>query len=111
VHNIKAATYVSDPSPWTGRWQNVTETLWVTINEDITGSNFYDDIGLHDYQYKWHLPTPDFKVDILEIALVAAAFGSIPSHLRWNSAGDVNEDYMVNILDIATIARVFGWAG
>jgi tungstate transport system substrate-binding protein len=53
----------------------------------------------------------DLKVNILDIASVAKAFGTGPGDLHWNIADDVNDDGTVNILDVALIARQFGWVG
>jgi len=50
----------------------------------------------------------DDKVDIKDIATAALAFGSNPSHPRWNPIADINKDDKVDIRDIALIARNFG---
>jgi hypothetical protein len=48
------------------------------------------------------------KVDMADIAIAAAAFGSCPGHSRWNSVADVNKDHIINLWDIALIAQRFG---
>lgn len=50
----------------------------------------------------------DHKVDIIDIATAAKAFGSYPGHPRWEFVADVNSDGKVDILDIARIAKNFG---
>ena len=50
----------------------------------------------------------DGKVDIKDIAIVAAAFGSFPGHARWDPAADLNGDGKVDIKDIALVASNFG---
>jgi len=50
----------------------------------------------------------DGKIDIRDIATVALAFGSYPSHPRWNPEADLNYDGKVDIKDIAIVARSFG---
>ncbi len=50
----------------------------------------------------------DGKIDILDLATVAHAFGSYPGHPRWNPDADVNEDEKVDIKDIAIVASHFG---
>ena len=51
----------------------------------------------------------DGTVNILDIALVAKAYGSSPGDLNWNPIADVAEPYgEVNILDIATVAKDYG---
>jgi len=84
---------------------------WCTIKEDIVGSTFYDDIDLPAYPYKSQLPSPDFKVDIKDVATAAAGFGSAPGHTRWSVVADINGDYKIDIKDIAAIAKQFGWVG
>jgi len=84
--------------------------FYVTIKEDIAGSTYYDDIGVV-YPYKAQLPTPDTKVDIIDIATAARGFGSTPGHARWSAIADVNKDYKIDILDLASIATKFGFRG
>ncbi len=49
----------------------------------------------------------DGKVNIQDIILVGAAFGSIRGHPRWNQMADLNEDNGVNIMDLVTVAINF----
>lgn len=108
LHTMKVKADWSIPSE--SGTKAYTQTMWTSIKADIIGSNFYDDIGLHDYPYKGHLPTPDFKVDIKDIAIAAKAFGSYPGHPRWESVADIIADYSINIKDIASFAKKFGWS-
>lgn len=50
----------------------------------------------------------DGKVNILDITIVARAFGTEPGDPHWNPVADVNGDGIVNILDVALVAREFG---
>ncbi len=50
----------------------------------------------------------DGKVDILDIARAAKAFGSSPGHPRWNFMVDLDNNNKVDIKDIATAAKQFG---
>jgi hypothetical protein len=50
----------------------------------------------------------DGKVDILDIAIVAKAFGTKPGDERWNSFADLDGNKKINILDIAKVARDYG---
>ncbi len=56
--------------------------------------------------------TPDLngdgKINILDISLVGSAFGSNPSHTRWNAKCDVDGNGFINIIDITLIAKDFG---
>jgi hypothetical protein len=50
----------------------------------------------------------DGKVNILDIAIVAKAFGSKPGDPNWNPIADLNGDQVVDILDIALISENYG---
>jgi len=50
----------------------------------------------------------DGKVNIIDIAAAAMAFGSVPGHPRWNPDADINGDGKTNIFDIFSIAKSFG---
>lgn len=52
--------------------------------------------------------TQDCKVNILDIARAARAFGSDPQNPRWDADCDIKADYRINILDIVAIALDFG---
>jgi len=52
--------------------------------------------------------TGDGQVNILDISLVAIAFGTRPEDTRWNPNADINDDNIINILDISTVAIHFG---
>ena len=73
--------------------------------------------GFAYHLWKEELPSEDTnmdgKVNILDVAKAAAAFGSYyeagAPHPRWWSRADVDYNEKVNIIDIATIAAKFGW--
>jgi len=50
----------------------------------------------------------DRNVNILDLAVAGAAFGSFPGYPTWNPFADVNQDDKVNIFDLAIIAADFG---
>jgi len=50
----------------------------------------------------------DGTINILDISIVAMAFGSTPEDSDWNQIADLNNDEIINILDISTIAMEFG---
>jgi hypothetical protein len=50
----------------------------------------------------------DLEVNILDISMVAIAFGSTPDDPHWNIIADLNHDQIVNILDISAVAVEFG---
>lgn len=50
----------------------------------------------------------DMKVNIVDITLIAKAYGSTIGDTRWNPRCDVNTDKTVNIVDISSAASQFG---
>jgi len=50
----------------------------------------------------------DGIVNIVDISIVAVAFGSTPEDLGWNIIADLNNDEIINILDVSMVAMEFG---
>jgi len=50
----------------------------------------------------------DGIVDILDVAIVAKAYGSYPGHLRWNPIADLYHDGIINIVDVGWVCKKFG---
>ncbi len=50
----------------------------------------------------------DDKVDIQDVGIVAAAYGSRTGDTRWNPAEDLNNDGIVDIQDVAILASYYG---
>jgi parallel beta-helix repeat protein len=50
----------------------------------------------------------DGKINILDISLVGSAFGSTPSHVRWNPKCDIDGNGIINIIDVTLVAKDFG---
>lgn len=50
----------------------------------------------------------DGIVNILDISIVARAYGCKPKDPNWNEVADLNKDGVINILDISLIARDYG---
>ena len=60
-----------------------------------------------------HITTIDLNgdglVDIMDIAMVAKAYGTKPGDRKWNPIADVAEPYgEINIMDIVTVAKNYG---
>jgi dockerin type I repeat protein len=53
----------------------------------------------------------DLKVNILDVAAVAYAFGTKPGDSRWNAAADMDSDGSIDIIDVALVAFFFGTSG
>ena len=50
----------------------------------------------------------DGQINIIDVSMVARAFGTMPGDPDWKSICDVNNDNVINILDIYLIAKAFG---
>jgi len=50
----------------------------------------------------------DGNVDMLDLGVVAASFGTSPRHARWSSAADANYDGKVDMMDLVVVAKNFG---
>ncbi len=50
----------------------------------------------------------DGAVNIIDISIVAKAFGSRPEDPNWNEAADLDNNELVNILDISIVAKDYG---
>jgi len=50
----------------------------------------------------------DFKVDIIDLALTAYAYGSTPGSPRWNPNADLNNNGSVGVDDLAIVAYYYG---
>ncbi len=50
----------------------------------------------------------DGKVNILDITLVAKAFGNMQGDPKWNEAADLDKNGQVNIIDISMVAKDHG---
>jgi peroxiredoxin len=63
-----------------------------------------------DALISWHLfdLNGDGVINVLDISIVARAFGSKSGDANWNQIADFNQDGIINILDISLVARQFG---
>jgi len=52
--------------------------------------------------------TGDYKVDILDIATVAKAYGAYPGNPKWNPNTDLDNSNLIDIIDIAKAAKNYG---
>jgi hypothetical protein len=50
----------------------------------------------------------DGTINILDISIVAKAFGAKLEDVNWNAAADFNNDQVINILDISMVAKDYG---
>jgi len=47
-------------------------------------------------------------IDIIDVAMVAIAYGTIPGDEAWNSGADIIADQKIDIQDVAYVASLFG---
>lgn len=47
------------------------------------------------------------KVDVVDLAIVALAYGSTPLSTNWNPRADIDANGMVNVIDLATLALFY----
>jgi hypothetical protein len=52
--------------------------------------------------------TGDGKVDIIDIATIAKAFGATPGDSKWNPNADLDNDNKITIIDVGKAAKNFG---
>ena len=50
----------------------------------------------------------DGAINILDISIVARAFGSEHEHPNWDAIADLNNHKVINILYISMVAKEFG---
>jgi len=84
----------------------ISATASIVVGETDTADNEYSDGWV--WTYRLGDINGDGKVNILDISLVAVAFGTKPGDARWNPNADINNDNETNILDISTVAIHFG---
>ena len=100
---------------------STSTTTLLTFTPTVPLDDFTGDGG-YEYYCQLHASTmhgkitvsksPDVDLDgsvtIVDIATLAAAFGSKPASPNWNIAADIDNDGDVDIVDIATAASYFG---
>ena len=77
--------------------------------------------GVYEYYCEFHTNmhgkfkinrSPDINTDtfvnIIDLAIVGAAFGSTPASANWKPNADLNLDSTINIIDLALVAISFG---
>lgn len=112
---------------WDYAWKNDThrqqglETPWLDDNgNDLpnyeNGSETEDSgdglLSMETYFGSGNLKSADINddaiVNILDMAIVGAAYGSEPGDPNWNPLADLNNDTIVNMLDLSHVALHYG---
>jgi len=80
------------------------------IGDHTVYASYYQTLATAKFDVVWLSTDIDRngKVDILDIAIVAKAYGSFPEHPKWNPKADLDGNNIIDILDIAKVARDFG---
>jgi hypothetical protein len=101
----------SDVYWMTGNFLDYNMTLSMNTTVTMTVLDEAGHVGVNTI----HIPLPlisdldcNRKVNILDITIVATAFGSKLGDERWDFFADVNNDRVVNIVDIALVAKDYG---
>lgn len=106
---VTGQTGIATPS-YVNTWVNVTLPIWVTIKEDIGGTDLYSVLGISVPNYmKSEALAPDLSVDLRDVYAAALAFGTAPGDLKWNPACDIVRDFTIDLRDYYAICLKFGW--
>lgn len=84
--------------------------VYTTACHNNLGSSVFSRARNELFDYYWLITdvNRDSAVNILDVALVGKAFGSIIGQTVYNTYADTNHDNVVNILDIFAVARDLG---
>jgi hypothetical protein len=118
-HDVKSACVVRSTLRmycWDGTGWNIENDTGVVLSSDVSGYAGYVWANVTHLSMFALIGKPpptgdinfDGTVNILDIFIVANAFGSKPGDENWNATADLNKDGTVNILDIFAVAWDFG---
>jgi PKD repeat protein len=82
-------------------------TLTVTDN-DGASSSMHTQVTIVKKQALLGDLNGDGVVNIIDVAIVARAFGSRPGNERWNPVADLDNNGIINILDLTIVAKNYG---
>jgi PKD repeat protein len=51
---------------------------------------------------------PDGFIDVMDLLVAAAAYGSYPGHPKWNPSADIDKNNFVDVMDLLIIASHYG---
>jgi hypothetical protein len=80
------------------------------LGDHTVYASYYQTLATTTFDVVWLLTDIDRngKVDILDIAIAARAYGSSPGHPRWNPKADLDGNNKIDIIDIAKVAKDYG---
>jgi hypothetical protein len=86
-------------------------TLTLQVEQNIKNiKDFSFDINFEG-KTQTFLPTDlnnDGIVNVMDIAIVASAYGSKPEDPNWNEIADINKDGRIDLIDLAMVCRDYG---
>lgn len=50
----------------------------------------------------------DQIVDVTDVAMECAAYGTVPGSARWNQVADVNHDFVIDVTDLSVVVKCYG---
>jgi hypothetical protein len=87
----------------------LADVIMVNPDAEVIPSTEYDVLsGNYVFSGKEDLNF-DGRVNILDMAILAKAYGSHPEDAGWNPKADLNGDGEVNIIDFSAVARDWTW--
>ncbi len=93
-----------------GRWLNLSKNEIAEAGYNVTS----DENRMNVYVYSEPMKPADINgdgiINILDISIVAKAFGSTKGDPTWKVIADLDGNEVVNIIDISLVARDFGKA-
>ena len=101
----------SEPDYFSGSFQNLTGSDGIGDAQYVIDDDNIDRYPLMVHWVPELLETDlndDGTVNIVDISIVAIAFGSAPEDPYWNIIADLNNDQVINILDISMVAKDYG---
>jgi parallel beta-helix repeat protein len=94
---------------FSGPYQNLTSSDGIGDTPYVINGNNTDHYPLmKPYGFLIGDLNLDGKVDIKDIHIVAAAYGTFPGDPRWNPVADINKDGKVDIRDVSIVAKQYG---
>jgi hypothetical protein len=92
-----------------GLGEIVQVTLTLRVEQDVLGiTDFGFNIVIFGTEYIVGDINHDGVVDIYDVVILAAAYGSTPSDPTWNSEADLSGDNVIDIYDVVLLARNYG---
>jgi hypothetical protein len=91
-----------------GHVVKVTQTLHVASDFPGGFSGFSFSIVFEGGSYLLGDINKDGVVDLHDLAIIAAAYGSTPGDPNWNPDADLNKDGVVSLLDFQLVASEYG---